>query len=212
MTCHGAPCGFSRAAPVAAPLSGLAAMALCLWFAMLGCRAHPISLAITLVGDAVDDRDNQQRKPKLVGRPMSAADEMFGRRHDTLVDVNIGLKWLIYPEPGESFAESFYVAEASREGTITGLFKCKRNIDGLEDVEKTKLLGGKVYGKPPSEAQAAGRLGDPLQIMRSEVTGAVARFYDARNWTHTRGARYCVLVFGPRDLCEEVRFVGVTAR
>ena len=63
-----------------------------------------------------------------------------------------------------------------------------------------------------AEAQAAGHLQDPLMIMKSEVSGAIARIYDARNWSHTRGPRYCVLVFGQKELCEEVRFVGVTAK
>jgi hypothetical protein len=39
-----------------------------------------------------------------------------------------------------------------------------------------------------------------------------ARFYDARDWTHPTGARYCVLVFSARGLCEDVRLIGVTAR
>ena len=177
-----------------------------------GCRAHPLSLAISVVGDVVDDRDIQQRKPSLLGKPSSAADAMFGKRHDTLVEVNTGSKWLIYPELGERLAESFYVAETTKDGTINGLFKCKRDIDGLEDVEKTRFVGERVYGKTPSEAQAAADLHDPVLIMRSQESGAIARIHDARNWTHTRGARYCVLVFGPRDLCEEVRFVGVTAK
>jgi hypothetical protein len=176
------------------------------------CRAHPISLAITLVGDVVDDADIEKRKPLLVGKPSSAADQMFGRRHDTLVEVNTGCKWIIYPEPGERLAESFYVAEASAQDVITGLFKCKANIDGLEDVEKTRALAPRVYGRTPAEAQAAADLKDPLMVMHSEVSGAIARIYDARNWSHTRGPRYCVLVFGQKDLCEEVRFVGVTAQ
>lgn len=177
-----------------------------------GCRAHPLSLAITLVGDAVDDHDLRQRTPQLLGRDPGAADAMFGPRHDTLVDVSTGWKWLIYPQPGERLAESFYVAEVSAEGKVAGLFKCKRNIDGLEDVQRTRALAEQVYGKTPAEAQAAGRLSEPLMVMRSEVSGAVARIYDARNWTHTRGPRYCVLVFGPLNRCDEVRFIGVTAQ
>ena len=71
-----------------------------------GCRAHPLSLAINLIGEAVDDRDVQERKPQLLGEGPEAADEMFGQRHDTLVDDTGGGKWLIYREPGESFSVS----------------------------------------------------------------------------------------------------------
>ena len=145
--------------------------------ALCGCRAHPISLAITLVGDVVDDQDLKEREPLLIGKDPSAADAMFGRRHDTLVEVSTRWQWLIYPELHERVAESFYVVEVGAEGRITGLFKCKRNIDGLEDVEKTRVLGGHVYGKSAAEAQAAGGLADPieLQIHGPGVDGAKRR-------------------------------------
>ncbi|MCP4589177.1 MAG: hypothetical protein GY842_00395 [bacterium] len=175
-----------------------------------GCRLHPVSLAMTLIGDAVDDRDVEERKPLLMGKKAEAANEMFGERHDALVDDASGTKWLIYREPGESFSESFYVVETSPAGIITGLFKCKRNIDGLEDVRRRDELAELVYGKTPGECEADAGLDPPIFTMHSELTGAAARFYDVRNWTHTRGSRYCVLVFSLRNLCEEIRLIGVT--
>jgi hypothetical protein len=177
-----------------------------------GCRLHPISLAVSLVGEAVDDRDVQRRKPLLVGQDAAAADAMFGQRHDTLVDDATGSQWLIYREPGESFSESFFVVETGQDGRITGLFKCKRNADGLEDVEKTKHLAAAVYGKTPPECEADARLGAPLYAMHSAATKAAARFYNMPTWTNPEGVRYCVLVFGPRGLCDEVRVIGVTAK
>ncbi|MFH0982126.1 MAG: hypothetical protein V2A79_11360 [Planctomycetota bacterium] len=177
-----------------------------------GCRLHPISLAISLVGEAVDDHDVQQRKPLLLGKGAAAGDEMFGQRHDTLVDDAAGTQWLIYREPGESFSESFYVVETGPDGHITGLFKCKRNADGLEDVEKTKYLAALVYGKTLRECEAEAKLGEPVFTMHSALSGAAARFYDARGWTHPGAARYCVLIFSAANLCEEVRFIGITAQ
>lgn len=176
-----------------------------------GCRAHPLSLAISLIGEAVDDRDVQERKPQLLGEGPEAADEMFGQRHDTLVDDAGGGKWLIYREPGESFSESFYVVETSPEGRITGLFKCKRNADGLEDVRETRKLAEVVYGKTPVECEVDAGLGPPVYTMHSELSGAAARFHDVGGWSHAAGVRYCVLIFSKRDLCEEVRLIGVTA-
>jgi len=175
-----------------------------------GCRLHPISLAVSLIGEAVDDRDVQERKPLLLGKHAEAADEMFGDRHDTLVDDATGDKWLIYPNPGERFSESFYVVETSATGRITGLFKCKRNTDGLEDVQKTKSLARIVYGKTPAECESAARLGEPVFTMHSECNGAAARFYNVRDLVFVSGAHYCVLVFSERNLCEEVSLIGVT--
>ena len=179
--------------------------------AAAGCRLHPISLAVSLIGEAVDDRDVRQREPLLLGKGPEAADEMFGERHDTLVDDATGGKWLIYREPGEAFSESFYVAETAPAGNITELFKCKRNADGLEDVRRTRRLADVVYGRTPAECEADAGLGAPVFTMHSEFSGAAARFYDAPHWTRTGNARYCVLVFSRRNLCEEVRFIGVTA-
>lgn len=185
---------------------------LAIGIAAAGCRAHPASLAITVIGDVVDDRDVKARQTALLGRPVSAADEMFGKRHDTLIDINNDYRWVIYPEPGEQFAESFYVVEASPDQRVIGLFKCKRNIDGLEDIYKTRELEQKLLGLSPVDCEAAANLSPPVQVFRSEASGVVARIYNARDWTHTRGDRYCLLVFGPNNLCGEVRFIGVTAR
>ena len=177
-----------------------------------GCRLHPISLAVSLIGEAVDDRDVQQRKPLLLGKDAAAADEMFGARHDTLVDDATNDKWLIYGERGERFSESFYVVETSAENRITGLLKCKWNTDGLEDVRKTKHLERIVYGKTPAECEADADLGEPALTMHSESSGAAARFYRVRDLVHTGGAHYCVLVFGRRGLREEVSIIGMTAQ
>lgn len=177
-----------------------------------GCRLHPISLAVSLVGEAVDDRDVRKRKPLLLNKNSQAADQMFGTRHDTLVDDATGVKWLIYRQPGERFSESFYVVETTPNEHITGLFKCKRNTDGLEDVRKTKIFADSVYGKTPAECENDAPLGELVLAMHSESNGAAARFYRVRDLMHTGGEHYCVLVFSHHNLCEEVRFIGVTAQ
>ncbi len=50
----------------------------------LGCRAHPGSLAMMLVGDLVNDADVKQRSEALMGRNITAADSLFGDRLETL--------------------------------------------------------------------------------------------------------------------------------
>ncbi len=188
-------------------VAGLASV-LCL---MAGCRAHPISLAITLAGDVVDREDVQAREPLLLGRPSSAADDMFGARHDTLYDRENGGKWLVYCEPGESLAESFYVVQVSPEDEILNLLKAKRNIDGLEDLYKLDEWEPLIVGANRAECESAIQFGESLYHLYSEATGYDTYFYDARNVLHTRGERYCILCFDPDGRCWEARLLGVTA-
>ena len=176
-----------------------------------GCRAHPISLAITLAGDVLDREDVSAREPLLVSQPSSAADGMFGPRHDTLFDVNSKGKWLLYAEPGETLAESYYVVEVDGNDTIVNLFKVKRNIDGLEDMYKIDEMTPRIVGADRKECEDAVGLDAPQYVMYSSATGYEACFYDFRNLTHTRGERYCILCFDPDGRCWEVRLVGVTA-
>lgn len=176
-----------------------------------GCRAHPISLAITLAGDVVDWEDVSAREPLLVGQPSQAADEMFGPRHDTLFDLRSGGRWQVYAQPGETLAESYYVVEVAGDDSIVNLMKVKRNIDGLEDLEKIRETDRKVVGADRAACEAAVGLSDPVYVMHSAATGYEACFYDARDLTHTRGERYWIFCFDPGGLCWEVRRVGVTA-
>ena len=69
----------------------------------------------------------------------------------------------------------------------------------------------KVVGADRAESEKALGLGEPVLHLLSTATGYDAYFYDARNLSHTRGKRYCILCFDPRGLCWEVRMVGMTA-
>ena len=178
---------------------------------IIGCRAHPVSLALTLAGDVVDRQDLTEREPLLIGEEVWAADAMFGPRHDTLIDRQTGGMWLVYAEPEERFAESYYVVEVSPDGEIANLFKVKRNIDGLEDLYRIRKMTRKVVGADRAESEKALGLGEPVLHFFSTATGYDAYFYDARDLSHTRGERYCILCFDPRGLCWEVRMVGMTA-
>lgn len=176
-----------------------------------GCRAHPISLALTLAGDVIDGQEIDTMEPALLGEPAAAADEIFGLRHDTLIDRQTGGRWLVYAEAREDMAESFYVVETAPDETITNLFKCKRNIDGLEDLYKIRELEHKTIGATREECEQLGSLGEPIYHLFSTATGYEAYFYDARNITHTRLARYWILCLDPQERCWEIRMIGVTA-
>lgn len=176
-----------------------------------GCRAHPVSLAMMLIGEAVNDADIEDRAEELIGKNVRSADQMFGARQETLEDTNrAGRELIIYPVKGDLMGSSRYVVEASRS-TVVALTKTKRNIDGLEDVIKQASLKAKLIGKNPRECSQDGDLGRPLAVLRSRDTGNMVRCYDVSNFTNLRGARYCVLRFDANDRCAEVALVGVSA-
>jgi hypothetical protein len=176
-----------------------------------GCRVHPVSLAMTLAGDVIDAAELQELEPKMIGEPAAAANDVFGERNDTLVDLEDGGAWLVFEERNQHFAETYYVVEASAEGIITNLFKAKRNIDGLEDLQKIKQLTALTVGADRAECERACNFDEPLHAMYSLATGYDVYFYNSRNLTHTRGYRYCLLCFDPQGRCWEVRMLGVTA-
>ncbi len=175
---------------------------------LAGCRAHPASLAITLVGDAINDSDVQSRSPELIGRPPAAADTMFGPRLDSLRTLD-GTKTLaVYPVRGDALSKSRWVVEIENQ-RITALSKALRQADGAEDVIKEALLQEKLIGRSPEQFRAEPGFDQPVLTASRESTYTLVRLYDVRNWTNLRGARYCVLEFDPQNRCREVRLVGI---
>ncbi len=176
-----------------------------------GCRLHPVSLASMAIGDAINDADVKKRQEKLFDQRVSAADEMFGAREETLVDANDAQRELItYPVKGDLMNSQNWVVE-SRNGKLVALSRVKRNIDGVEDVIKAAAIEPKVIGKTPEDCCRNAEFKEPLATLRSRDTGEVMRVYDVRNWTNSRGARYCVLRFDENDHCKTIRLVGVSA-
>jgi hypothetical protein len=176
-----------------------------------GCRAHPGSLAIMIVGDVISDIDVKQRWSKLQGQPPSKADEMFGERIETLVGVGGDPReMVVYPVSGDLLGSSRYVVEVS-EAKIAALTKTTQNIDGVEDLIKAAGLRKKLEGKSPAECVEEGDLEPPVLVLRNRADGNLVRVYDVRNATNLRGARFCILRFDGRDRCAEVNLVGVGA-
>jgi hypothetical protein len=180
-------------------------------FAASGCRAYPSSLAGMVVGDLVSDVDVDNRQEELVGQPETAADRMFGARIETCDDVQRqGVSMIAYPVKLDVLGSSRYVVEVA-DGRIVTLAKTKQNIDGSEDMIKAEALKYKFIGKTPTQCSADGGLGMPVRTLRSREKGQLLRIYDVKNWTNLRGARYCVLRFGAKDVCQSVKLVGVSA-
>jgi len=179
--------------------------------AATGCRAHPVSLATMLIGDAVNDADVKDRRDLLVGKPAAAADTMFGTRTETLVDVaRQGVSLIFYPVEGDLLKTSRYLVEVEA-GVIVVFTKTKQNIDGVEDLVHNANLEKKLIGKGPAECSRDGELGPPLRTLRSREKGQLLRVYDVRHWSDFMGARYCVLRFDAKDRCQSVTLIGVSA-
>jgi len=176
-----------------------------------GCRAHPVSLATLIAGDAINDADVKDRRSKLMGKEETAADSMFGPRLETLVDVERpGVSIIFYPVKIDPLQTSRYVLELE-DGVIVVFAKTKQNIDGIEDLIHDARLGKKLIGKTPTQCSQDGDLGAPLRTLRSREKGQLLRVYDIRHWTDFMGARYCVLRFDGSDRCQDVTLMGVSA-
>ncbi len=176
-----------------------------------GCRAHPSTIAMTLVGDVVSDVDVELRYKKLAGASPAAADEMFGKRAVTFVDINrTDRELLLYRVPGDVLGTSRYLVEV-RDGKIVAIDKKVKNKDGVEDIVKNVAWRGKFIAQDPRQCERAGKLKPPVLVLRAKETGNLVRIYDVANWTHLGGARYCVLRFDSADLCEDINLVGLAA-
>jgi hypothetical protein len=176
-----------------------------------GCRLHPVSLASMAIGDAINDADVKKRQEKLFDQPVSAADEMFGDREETLVYADDTQRELItYPVKGDLLNSQNWVVE-SRNGKLVALSRVKRNIDGVEDVIKSAAIKPKVMGKSPEDCCRDAEFKEPIATLRSRESGEIMRVYDVRNWTNSRGARYCVLRFDENDRCKHINMLGVSA-
>ena len=176
-----------------------------------GCRAHPGSLATLIVGNAINDADVKDRRSKLLGKDETAADDMFGTRLETLVDVERpGVSIIFYPVKLDLFKKSRYVVELEND-VIVVLAKTKQNIDGIEDLIHDANLERKLIGKTPAQCSQEEDLGQPLRTLRSREKNQILRIYDIGHWSDFLGARYCLLRFDAGDRCEDVTLMGVSA-
>ncbi|MDP6357438.1 MAG: hypothetical protein QF473_20140 [Planctomycetota bacterium] len=180
-------------------------------FAAGGCRAHPVSMVGMFASDLINDADVDDRRPKLLNQPAMAADRMFGARLETCDDLQRpDVSLITYPVKYDVLKTSRYLVEVAN-GRIVTLSKTKQNIDGAEDMINTELLKRKFIGNTPPQCRIRGDLAAPLRTLRSREKGQVLRIYDVKNWTNLRGARYCVLRFGSKNLCQSVKLIGVSA-
>lgn len=176
-----------------------------------GC--NPVSSAVQygvhLVGKEVDDKDTQKLGRELIGQDASAADEKFGKRDDILGDVNSSREWLVYPTKFGALEKHMYVVEINN-GRIVAISKTETE-QGQLDLPRKIVLEGKARGKSPRQCQAELGMGSPLITVRSEKTGSISQFYDARVLEGSRNQKYCVLRFDTKHKCCSVKLVEVMA-
>jgi len=176
-----------------------------------GCRAHPASYGMMILGDAISGADVDERKKELLGKPPAAADAMFGERSDTFVDMdNTSSQTLWYPVDADLLTVDRWVVEVS-EGQIIVLTRTRENSDGVEDVIRSADLRSKIIGKTPVECRRKAGLKEPVARFRCVETGDRVLVHDVANFTNLRGARYCLLWFDSSGTCTDIKLVGVSA-
>jgi len=169
-----------------------------------------VGVGVKLVGKAVDTADVKKREKELLGTKLTTADEMFGKRLDTLRDLNSDRSWMIYPVEHDIMDKDRYVVEVADE-RIVALSRTEKNSDPKRDLPRALFIKSKIKGKPPTECAAELDMGDPLLTVRSDATGLLSQIYDARHFKELGSPDYCILRFDEQELCMGVEFLGIGA-
>ncbi len=176
-----------------------------------GCTAA-VSIGVKLIGSAVDDADVKKHSEKLLGAELTAADEVFGERIDTLRDVNSTRAWVIYPVKDYNIlGKDRYVVEVY-DDKIVAFTRAEKNSKSKTDIPRALLIANKVKGKPPAECETQLEdVGPLLLTARSDSTETLSQLYDGRLIKEFGSPHYCILRFDENELCSEVEFIGIGA-
>jgi hypothetical protein len=169
-----------------------------------------VGIGFNLVGKAVDVADVKKREKELLGARLSTADEMFGKRLDTLRDLNSDRSWVIYPVEIDILGDDRYVVEVAAE-RIVALSRTEKNSDPKRDLLRVLIIRSKIKGMPRTECAAELDMGSPLLTVRSDATGLLSQIYDARHFKELGSPDYCILRFDEQELCMDVEFLGIGA-
>lgn len=166
-------------------------------------------IGVRLIGDLIEDEDVKQRGQTLIGRPVSAADEMFGQPIDVFKDVRSERCWRSYPVKLDVLGRQRYVVAVSG-GKIASVSKAEKSGRKL-DIPRALILKEKVKDTSPRECEAKLGLGRPLLAARSENTHRLVQLYNAGMATDLGTPHYCIVRFDENDCCDDVEFVAVGA-
>jgi len=166
-------------------------------------------LGVRLVGEVIEDIDVKQRGESLVGRPVSAADEAFGKPVDVFKDVRGERRWRTYPVKLDLLGRQRYVIESlnDRIASVSKAEKSGRKVD----IPRGLILKEMVKGKSSQECEAKLEFGRPLLAVRSENTRRLVQLYDAGMITDLGTPHYCIVRYDDNDRCDDLEFVAVGA-
>lgn len=171
-----------------------------------GCITAGAVLATKVIGDTVNDADVKKREDQIIGQPASAADKMFGQRHDTLVDVKKRNRKLLMYRAGSSH---YFVAEVV-DGKVITLDKKHVDDNLVGKLLKGSDMDDELIGRSPSECQRIADLGRPILTLHSEKNDDLVRVYNVKQKVELQ-AKYCVLRFNADDRCRSVTLVELSA-
>ncbi len=179
-----------------------------------GCIGSGVGMAVNVIGGVIDSADVKEKEKDLLGKPPSAADEMFGERLDTMRQQGGRRVWAIYDVKGltNPLGKDSYVVEITG-GRIRSLSRVETTPDAKIDLPRVALLEEKVTGKSPAQCQQELEQA-PIVTVRSERTGRLRQLYDGRIIKLLKKPYYCILKYDANDLCEDVDFqqVGASTR
>ena len=170
-----------------------------------------MGVGVSLVGQVIDGADVKDHAKALVGNDIAAADKRFGKRLDTLREIDGPRVWHIYNVTNLNvLGKDRYVVEV-RNNKIIALSRVETTSDAKTDIPRALVIASTVDGKSPQECESALDFGRPLLTARSDSTGLLSQTYDARILDEISRAHYCVLRFNENEKCNKVEFVGVGA-
>lgn len=186
----------------------LCVMALCA--AGTGCRAVPVGFVIALVRDGIQELDMRGKEATLINRHPVVADDLLGRRLDSLRDVRTGERFLRYPIANLLGRQEFYFLRISETNRVNHVSRWLSWSDGLEDTLKRRSIGKKVLGRPLGEAQRIAGLTDPIFLLASGNSAERMAVFDVTNFTHLR-PRLLTLHLDKNGICRGITFYGVAS-
>lgn len=176
------------------------------------CQVNPFSIPVDVVTSRMAQQQLQQWEPKVLGAPLSVADERIGRRNDTLEPLDGSNPWVIYDLPENPGGESFLVVRLTPDGRVGQIGVWKRDRDGLLDLWLARRFRTVCLSRDEAACLSRTKLDPPTRVFRSQATQLEARFHEVRTTHPTIPPKYVILCFDDRRRCVDVRIVGIVAQ
>lgn len=174
-----------------------------------GCITATVgAVATMIIADRIDDADVKERAAKLHGKPTSAADEMFGERRYTFVNMDKpDHEAIIYSDPKKPDGDIRFVVEAVGN-KITAVSKEKM---GAHEGE-AKKLSEKLMGKTSAECTKIAKVSEPMLKPREIREGTLLEIFETKG--KFGDDRYLLLFLDGSGKCTRVDLIdkGKTTR